>query len=253
MTAAYDSYDYPKYWQDRSYEHNAEVVALNHFFSVIKKKENLVDIGCGHGRLCQEYMDVFKKITLVDPSKKLLKVAQKECTGEGKLSFVQSTVEEIHNKITSNNYDVALLVRVLHHIDNPDTAFLQVSKLLKDKGYFIVEFANKVHGKALIRQFIKGNFTFLLDIFPNDRRSKKNIKDSTISFVNHHPDKIEDSLAKNGFKIVERLSVSNVRNSFLKNHIPMKTLLVIEKFFQGMFAKINFGPSIFILAQKKPA
>lgn len=248
--AAYDDYDYPKYWHGRSYEHNAEMVAINHFFSKIKNKTSIIDIGCGHGRLCQEYLRSFKKVTLADPSSNLLKIAKKNCSSE-KVKFVCSDVEHLKSKVKEKNFDVALMVRVLHHIEEPKEAFEAVNEKLKKGGYFILEFANKVHGKATIKQFLKGDFTFIHDIFPNDRRSRKNKKGESISFVNHHPDIIENYLKNAGFEIVERRSVSNVRSRRVKRWLPMNILVSIEEKLQENLAKINFGPSIFILAKKK--
>ena len=54
-----------------------------------------------------------------------------------------------------------------------EKAFETISRLLKKRGYLILEFANKQHLKATISEFIKGNFTFALDIFPKDLRSKR--------------------------------------------------------------------------------
>lgn len=250
MIAAYDSYNYPKYWEDRNYEHNVEVLAIKNFLLLIKQKGSIIDIGCGHGRLSCEYIDDFEKVTLADPSGKLLQIAKQNCDDK-KINFIKSSVETIADKVRLESYDVALFVRVLHHIDDPDSAFKIINKVLKRKGYLIVEFANKVHGKALLKHFCSGDFTFPLNILPNDRRSKKNKKNNSISFLNHHPDKIEESLINNGFKIIERRSVSNVRNDWLKRHAPQSVLILIEKWLQKPLARINFGPSIFILAEKK--
>ena len=40
------------------------------------------------------------------------------------------------------------MIRVLHHIEDIDNAFVNVSNLLKEKGYFILEFPNKTHLKV---------------------------------------------------------------------------------------------------------
>ena len=68
------------------------------------------------------------------------------------------------------------MIRVLHHIEDIDNAFVNVSNLLKEKGYFILEFPNKTHLKASFRKMFRGDLTYPLNIFPLDIRSKKNIK-----------------------------------------------------------------------------
>ena len=144
------------------------------------------------------------------------------------------------------------MVRVLHHIKDTQEAFKVVAKLLNNNGYFILEFANKSHLKATIKEFIKGNFTFPLDIFPIDKRSQRHIKNKTLPFVNYHPDEITEQLKIAGFTIIEKLSVSNIRSTFLKKMIAVSTLIDIEKILQQPLSRLNFGPSIFILAKKHP-
>ncbi len=249
--AAYDGYDYPSYWDARNYEHLSEVHAVESFFTKIGNKKNVVDIGAGFGRLANTYSKFAKSITLVEPSRSLLTRARMTLKGQANLHLVNSTLQNMDSKIKAKKYDVVLLVRVMHHIKDPDDAITAASRHLDKGGYFIVEFANKLHGKAMLQNLLNGNFTFPLDIFPLDKRSKKNIKNNSILFLNHHPDIVEKSLKDHGFTIVEKRSVSNVRSSALKSIAPMPILMSLEKLTQEPLAKINFGPSIFILARKR--
>ena len=142
------------------------------------------------------------------------------------------------------------MIRVMHHIEDPDQAIKNIGLILEPRGYLILEFANKLHSKAVFKNICRGNLTFPYDIFPSDKRSLKNIKDQSIPFLNFHPDKIIEILKNNNFEILELRSVSNVRNNFLKENLPIEFLLWIEKIFQRPLAKIFFGPSIFVLARK---
>jgi 2-polyprenyl-3-methyl-5-hydroxy-6-metoxy-1,4-benzoquinol methylase len=143
------------------------------------------------------------------------------------------------------------MIRVIHHLENPEKVIKIVNKLIKPGGYLILEFANKSHGKAVFKEICKGNLTFLLDIFPKDMRSSKSIKKKTIPFINYHPDSIIKMLQDNGFKIIEKRSVSNIRSTKIKNSISLRSLLAIEKLLQKPLSYINFGPSIFLLVRKK--
>jgi ubiquinone/menaquinone biosynthesis C-methylase UbiE len=249
MAAAYDTYDYPSYWEGRKYEHEAEIVAIKSFLENIPSIKRVVEIGAGFGRLTSSYIYRANKVALVDPSSRLLKLARKQFK-QKKVDFIQSTIENLPKKIRANSADVVILVRVLHHIDDVDKAFLIAEKILSKNGYFMLEFANKRHSKAMISQFIRGNFTFLLDIFPVDIRSKKHKKQKTLPFINYHPDIIEEKLKKAGFETIERRSVSNIRSPFIKKILPFETLMFFEKYTQKALARLNFGPSIFILAKK---
>ena len=122
---------------------------------------------------------------------------------------------------------------------------------IKKGGYFILEFANKFHFKAQGREFLKGNFTYPLDIFPKDIRSKGSKRKKTLPFYNFHPDQIKETLTTKGFEILETRSVSNIRSPFIKRAVPINTLLALERIVQKPFARIGFGPSIFILSKKR--
>lgn len=250
MSAHYDSYDYPAYWKGREYEHASEVYAISAFLTKIKKINTILEIGAGYGRLLPTYAFRTKKVILTDPSSKLLAYARNKFQGRNNISYVQTTIENLPKKIRANSADLVVMVRVIHHLEQPEKAFRIVNKILKPKGYFIFEFANKQHFKAQMSEFLKGNFTFPLDIFPKEvigRRRKLN----SLPFLNYHPDIIKNHLIKNGFTIIERRSVSNIRSQFLKKHLSTETLLSISKVLQKPLSYINFGPSIFILAQKK--
>jgi len=250
MAAAYDTYDYPSYWIGREYEHEAEIIAIKAFLEKLPKIKSITEIGAGFGRLTPSYIFRANNVRLIDPSAKLLKLARKNTKG-GNVKYVQSTIENLEDKVRRNSADLVILVRVLHHLEDVDTAFSLVNKVLNVNGYFILEFANKRHLKATISQFLKGNLTFPLEIFPEDRRTKKNKKDKTIPFINYHPDIIEQKLKEHKFEIIETRSVSNIRSPLIKKLLPVEVCLSIEKSIQSILAKINFGPSIFILAQKR--
>jgi ubiquinone/menaquinone biosynthesis C-methylase UbiE len=247
MPAAYDNYDYPAYWDARDYEHQSEVLALREFFNNIPKFKKIVDIGAGFGRLTPTYMYRAKKSILVDPSAQLLAQARGHLKAKN-IDFVHSKVENVSKKFKKGEFDVVMMIRVMHHIKDPDLVFDTFSKILAPQGYLILEYANKLHGKALLKNIMKGNFTFPLDIFPQSKTSSKN---APLPFLNYHPDVIEEKLGKHGFVILDKRSVSNIRSPLIKKHIPTPILLSLEKLIQSSFAKFHFGPSMFILARKK--
>jgi ubiquinone/menaquinone biosynthesis C-methylase UbiE len=249
MSAAYDSFDYPSYWIGREYEHKAEVLAITAFLNKIKKIETILEIGTGFGRLTSIYQIRGKKIILSDPSARLLSIAKKEFN-QKKYSFIQSSLNNLPKKIKKGSIDLIILVRVLHHMDKVDEAIQIVSDLLKDGGYLILEYPNKLNLKATLLELIKGNLTVFLDIFPKDRRSKKSIKNKALPFFNYHPEIINKILKDKDFEILEIRSVSNIRSRHFKRILPLELLLFLEKYFQTFLSKIYFGPSIFILAKK---
>lgn len=252
MPAAYDTYDYPAYWDDREYEHKAEYFAIKTLLDKIPNIKTIIEIGAGYGRLFSSFSYRAKKIILSDPSASSLSLARKKIRNNKKAVFIQAGLENLSTKLRGGTADLVIMVRVLHHIKDTQEAFKIVAKLLKDNGYFILEFANKGHIKATLREFYKGNLTFPLDISPIDKSCKKSRKNKCLPFINYHPDAIIEQLKNAGFTIIKKLSVSNIRSTFLKKIVATSTLIDIEKALQKPLSYINFGPSIFILAKKHP-
>lgn len=254
MAAHYDNYDYPAYWTGRDYEHKSELIAISYFLKSIPHKfRRVVELGGGYGRMVTSYMYRADKIVFSDPSRKLISIAEKNLAHKlkkRKIQFVQSTVENAPKKIKKKSADLIIMIRVLHHIKDIDKAFTALSQLSTKNGYLIIEFANKVHAKASLKELLHGNFTFPLDISPKDIRSDKSISEKTLPFVNYHPEVVIKKLEEHGYKIIEMRSVSNVRNEFLKRVLPEELLLSLENLLQKPFAKLFFGPSIFLLARK---
>ena len=251
MPAAYDNYDYPSYWKKRDYEHYAEFLAIKGLLNQIPNVNRSIEVGAGVGRLFPSYLFRVKKAFLTDPSAKLLSIATKKYSQNKRVKYLQSKLKNIKKKTKSKTFDLAVMVRVIHHIEDIDMAFEQISNLLVKGGYLILEFPNKNHLKSNIRHFLKGDLTHPLNIFPVDIRCKENIKNKTLPFINYHPDQIIEKLKNAGFEIVEVRSVSNIRSTLIKKFFPLHILLDIEKNIQIPFAKLHFGPSIFVLSRKR--
>lgn len=252
MTAPYDSYDYVNYWQGREYEHKSENTAIRYLLDKIPYIDKILEVGGGFGRLVPIYAYRAKKVTLTDSSVKILNIAKKNLKNEKKIEFVQSSLENLPNKFRKRSFDLIVMVRVLHHIKNAEKAFKIISSLLKSNGYFILEFPNKNHFKANAQEILKGNFEFLSDPKPIDIRGAKSIRAKSIAFFNYNPRFIQNKLMDSGFEIIETLSVSNIRSPYIKKYISIETLITIEKLLQKPFSFLNFGPSIFVLAKKRP-
>ncbi len=251
MAAAYDTYDYLSYWLGRGYEHKSEVFAIREFLAKIKKIKTILEIGAGFGRLVPSYSFRAKKVIISDPSSKLLKIARETYKDKEKYKFIHSSLENLPQKLRPKSVDLAVLVRVMHHLKDLDLAFSAIKRVLSDRGYLILEFPNKRNLKRTFQEMIVGNFTYPLDIFPADLRSAKSLKKKFLPFFNYHPDKIKDLLREHDFEVLEVRSVSNMRSGPIKKIFSPDTLLFIEKMFQRPLSFLYFGPSIFVLTRKR--
>lgn len=233
------NYDYTKYWDGRDYENASEFVALEKLLpNVYDQSKKVIDVGGGFGRLLPIFKKRFGAIYIFDYSKKLLETAEENAEKLGiKITTTNGDVNEI-SFLVDAKFDFITMIRVSHHLDNLERVFLQIRDILNEDGVFILEVANKIHFKSLINNIIKGNFGYL-------NKDSVSVATKDVTFLNHHPKRVEDILNKCGFKIEKKLSVSNFRHPFFKKYIPFKILIFLEKIMQKIGARVYFGPSIF--------
>jgi len=244
--AFYDDteYLYTDFWQDRQYEHQSEIIALEKLLGQKKFKVG-ADIGGGFGRLSRWLADRCDKVYLVEPSAKMRQLARAKLSQRHKI-FVRAGLAENTNLPTSS-VNLVVMVRVLHHLPDPKATFIEMQRILKPKGLLIIEFANSLHVLARLKSLLQGKP--ILPI-PIERRSRERIAAGSIPFVNHHPLTIKKLLLQHNFKLLKTLSVSNLRSNTLKKIIPKTVLLDLESKLQQPLSAAYFGPSIFLLAQK---
>ena len=123
----------------------------------------------------------------------------------------------------------------------------EARRILKPQGQLVLEFANSLHMLARVRSWLTGRPIIMS---PVERRGVENIAAGTIPFVNHHPVAIQKLLKRQGFKVLQILSVSNLRSPLFKKIVPISVLLVLESIFQSLFSSFYFGPSIWVLARR---
>lgn len=239
-------FNYRQFWASRQYEDQSEKIALKKFLSFIKnkKEKSLIDIGAGFGRLAPVYAPLFKECLLVEPSEKLLAEAKKINQTYSNLEFKESYVEKL--PVGDESFDVVLMIRVAHHLENLEQMVQEVKRILKPHGYFIMEYANKRHLKNFLLAVIKFDVAFFSHL-PENLKTKR----AGTPFFNYHPNQINSLLWGYDFQIIKRLSVSNFRSPFLKKILPLVFLLSLEKIIAPVCSYFRSGPSIFILSRKK--
>lgn len=245
----YDTYDYDysTYWKKRRYEHIAEKIVLSNLLSDMKGKWFL-DIGGSFGRLANTYYDNYSNPIIIDYSLKTLQRNRKKL--KKKYPRIELISANVYNlPFEKNSFDGALMVRVLHHIEEPEDCLNEIYRVLTPNGKYIQEYANKVHIKALVRALIH----FDLSIFntqpyqqPNKHHYEGTKEGSKVLFLNYHPKYISEMLSKIGFRIEKKYGCSFLRSDFLKKTFKTEILLSIEKVFQKILSWSNISPSIFL-------
>lgn len=238
------NYNYLHYWTGRDYEHAAEEMAIRRLLKG-KRFKNAVDIGGGYGRLCillEQYSD---KVTLAEPSETQLDIAKQYLKDHPNIKRVKMQADQL--KFADGNVDLVTMIRVMHHLPDPSIEFNELSRVLSDDGYIILEVANYAHIRNRLRHVLKGK---KLPKRPVDIRSAHNRRKEEVAFVNHNPRTVINQLAHAGLKVEKTLSVSNLRSPKLKRLVPQGIMLVTERVLQPALSKLYFGPSVFFLVKK---
>lgn len=237
-------YDYTKYWDNRDYEHAAEEHALR---TLLKRKHynHAADIGGGFGRLCLVLREYADKVTLAEPAASQLEAAKTFLAGTD-IQMVQTQADDL--AFPSGSLDLVTMVRVMHHLPEPTKEYSEIYRVLRQGGTAIIEVANYGHFKNR-RAFKKAGKE--LPTEPVSIRTVAADEPDAIPFVNHNIDTVTKALQDEGFKIINKLSVSNLRSEKLKKVLPTPLMLAIEKPLQKRLAKNNFGPSIFLEVRKR--
>tara|TARA_B110000967_G_C18731438_1_gene482784 strand:- start:72 stop:758 length:687 start_codon:yes stop_codon:yes gene_type:complete len=102
--------------------------------SLISKyiKGNFAEVGAGTGGLVPYYKKFLKKITLLEPEKKLFKILKKSFSSK-RVKIKNNTVDKL-----KNNFDTIIYYDVLEHIKNDLEEVKKASKKLKKNGYLII-------------------------------------------------------------------------------------------------------------------
>lgn len=238
------SHNYLRYWDGREYENAAEEMAIRR---LLKNKHfnKTIDVGGGYGRLSVLLEEFANEVTLVEPSRQQLDIADEFLKDHPGIDKQLMQADDL--KFDDGSVDLAIMVRVMHHLPDPSAELKEIHRVLADNGLFILEVANYSHFRNRMKYFMRGK---LLPKQPVDIRSAKNKLKDEIKFVNHNPKTVTKQLAHAGFKVIKTLSVSNLRSPTLKKIIPRSGLLMTENILQPTLSKMYFGPSVFFLVKK---
>jgi SAM-dependent methyltransferase len=230
----YEDYDYQGlFWtRERGYEDAVERIALKRLIPPAGKR--LVEIGAAYGRLADLYTG-YEEVILLDPAKSQLREAQKRLGDDRRYIFVVGDIYGL--PLCAGAFDVALTVRVLHHLSDVPAAFREVQRILRPRGRYVLEYANKRNLKEILR-YLAG------------RSQRRPFSPEPVEYVplhfDFHPSYIDDSLLEAGLSPERSLAVSSLRLTAFKRLIPVSWLIRIDKLLQSPTAPAKLAPSMFL-------
>ena len=235
----YEGSDYQtSFWDQggRAYEDAAEAIALKHLLPASGK--SMLEIGAGAGRNTPRYAG-FEKIVLLDYSRTQLQQAQARLGRSEKYTYVAADAYRL--PFVDGLFDGATMIRTLHHMADAPKAIGQVARILQPGSAFILEFANKLNLKAILRWALRKQ-----DWSPFTREPVEFV---ALNF-DFHPRAVFDWLAAAGFTVEKKRTVSHFRLGLLKRIVPVKMLAALDGLFQPTGELFQVTPSVFVRARK---
>jgi ubiquinone/menaquinone biosynthesis C-methylase UbiE len=234
----YEDSDYQSsFWEKggREYEDRAEAIALKRLLPTGGRL--LLELGAGAGRNTPRYVG-FEKIVLLDYSRTQLEQAQHRLGRSDKYMYVAADVYRL--PFVDGLFDTATMIRVLHHMADAPQALGQVRSVLSSEGTFILEFANKLNLKAMLRYWLGRQAWSPFTLEP--------VEFAKLNF-DFHPRAIRNWLTALDFKIERTLTVSHFRMGILKRSLPTSLLVSLDSLFQWTGVLFQWTPSVFLRAR----
>lgn len=234
----YEGSDYQSSFWDRGgreYENRTEAIALKRLLP--KGGRLLLELGAGAGRNTPRYRG-FDRVILLDYSRTQLEQAQARLGKSDRYIYVAADVYRL--PFVDGLFDAATMIRVLHHMADAPRALGQVKNVLQPGGRFILEFANKLNLKAILRYW-----------FRRQRWSPFTLE--PVEFVelnfDFHPKAVRNWLNDLNFAIEKILTLSHFRVGFLKKIVPTGILVFLDSIMQWTGGLWQLSPSVFVRAR----
>jgi ubiquinone/menaquinone biosynthesis C-methylase UbiE len=233
----YEGSDYQtSFWEQggRAYEDKAEEIALRRMLPVHGKL--LLELGAGAGRNTPRYTG-YDRIVLLDYSRTQLQQARARLGDAPRYIYVAADIYKL--PFINALFDGATMIRTLHHMADAPKALTQVRRVLGSNAAFILEFANKLNLKAILRYWL-------------GKQSWSPFTLEPVEFVklnfDFHPKAIRQWLQELGFSVEKTLTVSHFRIGFLKRTLPASFLATLDGLAQLTGDWWQVTPSVFVKA-----
>jgi ubiquinone/menaquinone biosynthesis C-methylase UbiE len=218
--------------QGREYEDLAERIALRRLLP--PSGGRLIDIGGGFGRL-SEFYDGYEQVIVLDYSTSLLRQAQARLGRSERMVYVASSFYDM--PFADNAIDVAMMVRVMHHVEHVPAVLNEVARVLVSGGTYVLEFASKRHLKSILRYALRRQ-----PWSPFDREPVEFVE---MNF-DFHPGWMRERLREAMFHVKRTRTVSHFRLPLLKKAVPAPLLAAADGLCQPTGAWWQLTPSVFV-------
>jgi len=236
----YEGSDYQQsFWEKggREYEDRAEAIALKGMLP--KHGKLMLELGAGAGRNTPRYAG-FERIVVLDYSTTQIAQAQEKLGRSDKYIYIAADIYRL--PFRDRQFDGVTMIRTLHHMADAPKALKQVRNVLRSNAVFILEYANKLNIKSILR--------YLLRLQKWNPFSLEPVEFVKLNF-DFHPKAVRKWLGELGFTIEQTRTVSHFRLGLLKRIVPASLLSALDGLFQPTGKFFQFTPSVFVKAKVK--
>lgn len=228
-----------EFWgtSQRAYEDAVERVALKHFLP--PSGQRLIEIGAGFGRLADLYRG-YQQIILLDYARTQLEEAQRYLGHDPRITYVVADVYRL--PFVDNLFNTLTMIRVMHHLADVPAALAEIHRIMTPGGTTIIEHANKLNLKAIIRWYFK-------------RQAWNPFAPEPIEFVemnfNFHPAWMRQQFSAANLQVMNTRTLSHFRHGLLKRALPTSLLVAMDGMAQRSGNRWQLSPSVFLQARAK--
>lgn len=194
-----------------------------------------IDVGGGYGRVYPDYKKVGRKVVIVDYALNLLEMADKKYSDDKDLYLVAANA--YHLPFKSGTFDGGISIRVFHHINIPEKFLKEFSRIMRNSGEALIEYANK------------------RNLFRIMRRGKKSLEEDHEEYeplhYGTHPTYFRKTAAAECLEI-KRINGTGFFPRFIKEKTKFLSpvLYVAEMLFDNTFGRMGLGPLDFAFVKK---
>src|SRR5206468_1008959 len=134
----YEGHDYEGFWTGPG-KHYLDQLEQAIVTDALPGGEAIVEIGAGFGRLGPCYIGRYRHVHMVQPASNPRAIAE-QSFGRA-VSYHEASVLDL--PFPDEFFDAALMVRVFHHVPEPDAALREIHRVLKRGGRLVFNYSNK--------------------------------------------------------------------------------------------------------------
>jgi SAM-dependent methyltransferase len=146
----WESEEYHSFWRrsNRAYLDRMERRLLDR---LLAPGRWFIDLGGGYGRLMDLYRDRCPNVVISDYSISMLEDANRRLVREG-IRNVRLVAADVNRMpFRPGVFDSAMMIRLIHHLQDPEPALREVRRILAPKASFVFEYQNKHNLNFLIK------------------------------------------------------------------------------------------------------